>query len=631
MEDTFESNESKISSHTITPPAAPRPPKPPVPPKTSNDTNVSDEKIKEIFVELSNNYFNSFNEDRKKQDNQQLNQIQNMLKDWTEKMSITTKTLVEDSLSTIKNQPENDNVNVAIRDAQERRSKILEDIKEAHNLQLQSLKTEIEKERREAALAQQEFEKNLRTKYDNLVIALQDKIKSEQEARMQRALEDLERSARLESERAKQSMELQQAAEVALSNKFKSIVGDLRKSWEDEELQRAKFLEERLRGHYSAVLEHMEAQLHMALQLQDDADKRWMEDVQERNKQQIETMKAFEDKCTRLYETRLKEYVSQSEEMISQYETQLLQIGNTVAVERHQFESRQRRLRLACSKWKVDYQRQLHDKYRELLDSMEGKYGSEIESLLQDISNLRRNISTSQVDSASAEHELLNQNNGRGNGQNTRKAQSMRVDLEAAWTELNTPAQERIDTLVALLDEAEVTPELVTKYNDYTEKLTARLPIMQAISRKQFLEYKLKLSNRGDGIKGSTNSINQIELMNELSDLQVYINQSVVQYENLYNESFYRHENPDTTILPNSLSKQTNSLTNTITSPINNKLTTYGGKNVIVGSNQPVTTSTSQPISSSNATTTAGSSSGSGIRGTGRSITSTIHRKMLPK
>lgn len=37
-------------------------------------------------------------------------------------------------------------------------------------------------------------------------------------------------------------------------------------------------------------------------------------------------MKAFEEKCTRLYDTRLKEYVYQSEEMISQYETQLLQV-----------------------------------------------------------------------------------------------------------------------------------------------------------------------------------------------------------------------------------------------------------------------------------------------------------------
>ena len=44
-------------------------------------------------------------------------------------------------------------------------------------------------------------------------------------------------------------------------------------------------------------------------------------------------------------------------------------------MERYQFESRQRRLRLACSKWKVDYQKHLHEKYRELLDVMEKKYG----------------------------------------------------------------------------------------------------------------------------------------------------------------------------------------------------------------------------------------------------------------
>jgi hypothetical protein len=61
----------------------------------------------------------------------------------------------------------------------------------------------------------------------------------------------------------------------------------LRKSWEEEETSRAKQLEERLRSHYSAVLEHMEAQLQMALQLQDDADKQWMEDVEARNKQQV--------------------------------------------------------------------------------------------------------------------------------------------------------------------------------------------------------------------------------------------------------------------------------------------------------------------------------------------------------
>lgn len=72
-----------------------------------------------------------------------------------------------------------------------------------------------------------------------------------------------------------------------MSNKFKHLVGDLRKSWEEEEASRAKQLEERLRNHYSAVLEHMESQLQMALKLQDEADRQWMEDVEARNKQQV--------------------------------------------------------------------------------------------------------------------------------------------------------------------------------------------------------------------------------------------------------------------------------------------------------------------------------------------------------
>jgi hypothetical protein len=44
-----------------------------------------------------------------------------------------------------------------------------------------------------------------------------------------------QRSARIESERAKQAFEIQQEAELTLSQKFKGIVSDLRRSWEEEE------------------------------------------------------------------------------------------------------------------------------------------------------------------------------------------------------------------------------------------------------------------------------------------------------------------------------------------------------------------------------------------------------------
>lgn len=273
-------------------------------------------------------------------------------------------------------------------------------MKDAHNKQLEILRTAITEERRESLQAQQVYEETLRIKYESMVQALQEKVKAEQESRMRRALEDLERNARLESERARQMFEAQQAAELAVSNKFKHLVGDLRRSWEEEESSRAKQLEERLRNHYSAVLEHMESQLQMALKLQDEADRQWMEDVEARNKQQVTTLRSFEEKCRRLYETRLAEYVEKTDQQLTEYEEQLLQVmliiiafsqhsvslfhvsgcpsiyrwGGALALERTRFESRIRRLKLACSSWKSDYQKEIQGKYREMVTVLESRY-----------------------------------------------------------------------------------------------------------------------------------------------------------------------------------------------------------------------------------------------------------------
>jgi hypothetical protein len=120
------------------------------------------------------------------------------------------------------------------------------------------------------------------------------------------------------------AFEIQQQSEVALAVKFKNIISDLRKSWEEEEMARAQQLEEKLRTHYTAILEHMEAQLQMALRMQDEADKQWMDDVEARNKQQIEVLHSFEEKCRRLYDTRLLDYIAKTDEQLDEYEEQVI-------------------------------------------------------------------------------------------------------------------------------------------------------------------------------------------------------------------------------------------------------------------------------------------------------------------
>ena len=42
--------------------------------------------------------------------------------------------------------------------------------------------------------------------------------------------------------------------------------------------------------------------------------------------------------------------------------------------DRLQFESRMRRLKLSCSRWKMAYQREMHGKYQDLSAAMEERY-----------------------------------------------------------------------------------------------------------------------------------------------------------------------------------------------------------------------------------------------------------------
>ena len=152
----------------------------------------------------------------------------------------------------------------------------------AHTRQLAVVNGTIAEERKCMAAQQQQFEESLRIKYQSMVETLHEKVHQEQEAQMRRALDLLEKSARAESERSRQTYEIQSAAEAAAAAKFKELVNDLRDTWQKEESVRAKQLDQRLRAHYDTVIEHMQAQLDAALKLNDDADKQWMEDVEAR-------------------------------------------------------------------------------------------------------------------------------------------------------------------------------------------------------------------------------------------------------------------------------------------------------------------------------------------------------------
>ena len=203
-------------------------------------------------------------------------------------------------------------------------------------------------------------------------------------------------------------------------------------------------LEERLRSHYSVVLEHMEAQLKMALRLQDDADKQWLHDVESRNNQQIQTLKAFEDKCRRLYDVRLVEYSEKTNQQIAQYEEQLLEAGTILASEKAQFESRLRRIKLGCSRWKIAYQKEIHERYQDMTNVLEERYMTEVALRLQEINDVKATLHEVQIALFKKEQEVMKIHKMYSPGGidgNTPTTPAMRDELNHRWNELKIPLQ----------------------------------------------------------------------------------------------------------------------------------------------------------------------------------------------
>jgi len=248
---------------------------------------------------------------------------------------------------------------------------------------------------------------------------------------------------------------------------------------------RARQLEERLRAHYSAVLEHMEAQLQMALQLQDEADKQWMEDVEARNRQQVDALRRFEDKCRRLYDTRLKEYCEKTDQQMTHYETQLLQVGSTLAIERGRVEGRQRRMKLACHRWKVEYQKDVDERYREMAAAIESKYIDEVESLLLENATLQMGISA-----ASAERSVWSQN--------LLPATQMRLNIQQKALEQGIGGDDVANMLGLLLDAAPCNVLMQAEYEKLISLIGSRSHLPPPVkTRRDAVEHKRALVKGG--------------------------------------------------------------------------------------------------------------------------------------
>ena len=260
----------------------------------------------------------------------------------------------------------------------------------AHAREITALRALVEDERKRSREKSTRFEDELERKFALLAEGLEEQAREYHKHRLEKALSGLEHQAMSECDQTRVRNEAMLDAEERMNSRFQRMVSDLRESWNKEEQARASAADARLRAHFETVLEHAHEQLEMALALNDSVDKRWMEDVQRRNNQTLDGMKKFQNKCQRLYEERLKDYVESTENQLRRYEVQLLEAGATAANEKNELRSQLRRIKIACQRWRVDYQRMIEKRYEETINSVEERYLEEIKALQTELVAVRQ-------------------------------------------------------------------------------------------------------------------------------------------------------------------------------------------------------------------------------------------------
>lgn len=247
----------------------------------------------------------------------------------------------------------------------------------------------------------------------------------------------------------------------------------------------------------------MEKQLKTSLSLQNEVDTRWLEELDRRSQNQAETLFAFEEKCKQLYDERYKRYVSVNNKKMMSYQKQLTDTASSLSNEKSKYDSKLRRIKLGCLKWKTEYQRNISKKYEGALITLENRYSGEIERLLSELSEARAGVSKAtrvlQENQTNYMSQRVNETNMNTLPSKTVTGQEATIakantatlcsDLLTSWEEQRVSTEERIAHMTQLLNEISITSEFVNKYQSVQSQVVGRMPIIELMSQKTYFEY----------------------------------------------------------------------------------------------------------------------------------------------
>jgi hypothetical protein len=409
------------------------------------------------------------------------------------------------------------------------------------------------------------FEKDQRCMYEDKVREHSSQMTAERE-KMEgefRELQEQERQARLDYERdVRAKYEARQIeSERVMATAIKERDTEEAALRQEMEKNRLEF-EMQCQERYHALLKEKEDHADQMIKQREEAleqmaEKRREEDLQ-RDREREEARLRYDNELASKYEQMRSEILSETDQLRAEMESRDLSHRE----ERERLEAevesqalKMRKLKHASTMWRLDYQKETKFKYERMLMDMETRQerdsdGSERLKLQQAEDAIAREASLmAQLKAAQSKPaQVIVQQPAIDAGESQREADAeaaaegarklglLRERIQELWAVLESEAPDKLSFVMQVEAAAGYTAEMEDLYQREVVKLTDQLPLMETVTRREFIKYRL--NELKSGARGTREDKQKSEFVRELKRLNEQLFKALPAYEKKHGVMF---------------------------------------------------------------------------------------------
>jgi len=381
-----------------------------------------------------------------------------------------------------------------------------------------------------------------------------------------REAQEKERQARLEYER-----EVRAKYEARQAESERVTAQAIKERDEEEEARRQEMEKHRLefevqcQEKYHALLKQKEEFLDQSLRqraqnMEEMSEKRHEDEIKREKQREVQRVQ-YDAELQAKFEKMRVDVLAEADQLRASMEAKDLaqrEAWEQLEQEKQALELKARKLKHASTMWRLDYQKETKFKYERMLVDMETRSERvndedararllEAESRQPSIvvntpvshaPKMLEESVVSQQQTSPLQQRSLQESQQSEQRQGQAALVGLRKRIQELWAVLESDPSDRLHFVMDAEASAAYTPEMVQVYQREISRLTDQLPLMETITRREFIKYRLNELKGVPSARGSREDKQKTEFVRELKRLNEQLTKALPAYEKKHGSMF---------------------------------------------------------------------------------------------